>query len=477
MENYIVAVDLGSSETKVVTGVCDEKKPFGFDYLFSEAQNSKGIRRGAVYNREEASKVLANLMIGVDKRLRAGQKKGTPLSKIVGVNINGNQFQTYTARETLRLQGQPVSKRTLQYIEQKAKDSQLQYSNDEDIIRLVPLGYSIDNEPDTDDVIGRSGATFEAKYLCFRVRKKDLEAIGSAFQNAKDKPTCYLTTASAKAGVLLSPAMLRGGAVLVDLGAGVTGVAAFYRDALRHEVSIPFGSDTITSDIKTAFGISQEDAEYLKRNAGIIKDADVKKMYDVELPSGKTIPIDGSFYNFVVKARVEEIAAYVSAAIAEAQRRGCREIKVFLTGGGAKLKGLDEVFADKLGLNVYIAPSSVVGLPDIDLCEFAGALGMASQMARLKASEEENLQPTLQMGDPSAAESDTEEQDEQPAPEEAAAEARNAQKPAAQTDAGEAHRSHEPSQEKETGAKNRSLFGKLKNTFDRMFEDETNIKS
>ncbi len=475
MENYIVAVDLGSSETRVVAGVCDEKKPFGFDYLFSESQSSKGVRRGAVYNREDASKVLTNLMMGVDKRLRAGQKKGAALSKMVGVNINGNQFQTYSVRETLRLQGQPVSKRTLQHIEQRAKDSQLQYSNDEDIIRLIPLGYSIDNEPDTDDVIGRSGASFEAKYLCFKARKKDLEAVGAAFQSAKDKPVCYLTTASAKAGVLLSPAMLRSGVVLVDLGAGVTGVAAFYRDALRYEISIPFGSDTITSDIKTAFGIATEDAEYLKRNAGIISEADVKKMYDIELPSGKTIPVDGTFYNFVVKARVEEIAAYISAAIVEAQRRGCRDMKVFLTGGGARLKGLDEVLAEKLGLCVYQAPSAVVGLPDVDLCKFAGALGMASQMARFKAAEEENRQPTLQMGEPSMAENGAEEPDAQPEMAEAAPE--NAPQPQPEPQVGEPGRGSEPHTRKASPTKGHSLLGKFKSALDKMFDEETNIKS
>lgn len=65
MENYIVAIDLGTSQSRIVAALCDEKKPYGLNIVYTESQHSQGIKRGAVYSKEDVLKVIRNLVAGL----------------------------------------------------------------------------------------------------------------------------------------------------------------------------------------------------------------------------------------------------------------------------------------------------------------------------------------------------------------------------------------------------------------------------
>ncbi len=385
MENYIVAIDLGTSHARLVVGQCDEKKPYGLNVVSTETQRSQGMKRGAVYSKDDVIKVVKNLILGADKKINAGRRRTANApqpSRKVCVNISGLNFQTSIVREKVSLQSAPVSLRTLKYIETQAINNQMQYATDDQVTRVVPLGYSIDNEPDTDDVLGHVGGILEAKFLCFKSKQKDLALLSSVFPTTH-RPEAFYASTSAKAAVVLAsqPHLMRDGVLLVDLGYGTTGVAAYSRGALRYEVSIPIGSETITTDIEQALDIANEDAEYLKCNVGIIDEAQARKSFEVDVPSGGTVSFEGAFFNMVIKARVEEIAAYVFAAYKEAQKRGCRDVKMVLTGGGAHLSRVGEVLEAATGIPVVALPPLSVGL-SFSLDDYAGALGMASIEAR-----------------------------------------------------------------------------------------------
>lgn len=418
MENYIVAIDLGTSQSRIVAALCDEKKPYGLNIVYTESQHSQGIKRGAVYSKEDVLKVVRNLVAGVEKKLTAPARRKMvgDAKRYVCVNIGGLNFIDTVVVEKLPLNGQTVTSRTLQTIEKKAEDSQLQYSEDDKVTRLVSLGYAIDNEPFSDDVLNRSGDTFEAKFLCFKAKQKVLSLISSSFPESC-KPNKYYTSTSAKAAVVLPSTLKRDGVVLVDLGSGSTGIAAFYKEALRYEVEIPIGADTITNDIAYALGISTRDAESVKHRMGIIKEADNK--FKFKSDGGKITTFDGLFYNFVVKARVEEIATYVATSIMEAQKRsGCRDFQLVLTGGGSLLKGIEPIIVDKTGMKVVSVDPVDLG-SDINPVDFAVAVGMASMEARLLLSKVS--EPTLPIEPnpiPEPAPVQTSNQPTEPAPEE-----------------------------------------------------------
>lgn len=388
----IIAVDLGTSHSRVVAAIPDAKAPYGLNILYSEEMDSLGIKRGAVFNKDEAGKVLTNLLSAVDKKTA---RKKTQKS-IVLVNIGGMTFSSSIVKKTIQLNGQTVSTRTLQLIEKQASADKEAYLLDESLLRTTAISYAIDDEPSTDSVINRSGSTLEAKYLCICGRKSAIAAINSAFPQ-KSLPSDMYPTASAKAAILLSPAQRRDGVALVDMGAGSTSIAVFYRDSLQFETVIPIGSDTITNDIAVGLEISRADAELIKRNIGIMDEGKSPKPYKVTFPGGSTVEFKGAKLNYIVKARVEEIGAYIYTALQEAIRRGCpKDIKLALTGGGARLKGLNKVMSDQTELN--LTGTSCVSTDNVQIdkmVDFACAIGMASTWAR-ENRETPQEQPSLQ---------------------------------------------------------------------------------
>lgn len=458
MESYIIAIDLGTSQSRIVAAVCDEKRPYGLNIVYTESQHSQGIKRGAVYNKEDVLKIVRNLIVGAEKKLTVGARRKTVAeakpSRLVCVNIGGLNFTDSVVTEKIQLNGQTVTSRTLQFIEDKAKNSQLQYSDDEKVTRLVSLGYSIDNEPFGDDVINRSGGTLEAKFLCFKAKQKVLSLVSSSFPE-NNKPDIYYTSTSAKAAVVLPSTLKRDGVVLVDLGGGSTGIAAFYKDALRYEVEIPIGSDTITTDIASTFKLSTLDAEFVKHRVGIIDEVKSHNHYSVELPSGENATFDGSFYNSVVKARVEEIATYVAASLMEAQKRGGRISQLVLTGGGSLLKGIEPIIADITNAEVVSVVPAELG-QDINPVDFAAAVGMASMAARMQLATV--TEQPLPIEDPKVATEPTQDTASATEPNPPAQEAQKPQETPNQAEA----------------TKRTSLFGKWKTRIGDLFDDDKN---
>ncbi len=403
MENYIVAIDLGTSSTRVVAGVCNGQEPYSLSSVTYEIMESRGMLRGSVANRDEVSKVLNNVLLGVAKKV-GGAKNRKDSAKIfshVGVNVGGLNYSTTPVKKEVRLGNEKVTVRTIERVESLMREEKEGNMIDDKIIGFTSTGYSIDNEPFNDAVVDRSGSTLEAVYLCVSAKRSALSGISDAFP-AVARPTDFFVSAMAKAQVLLTPAQRRDGVALVDLGKGGIGIAVYYRDVPVYAVSIPLGVDTITKDLAQGLCISEKDAEAVKINFGIMDESDARtKKYSVKLPSGESIQIDGKATNFYMRSRLEELGAYIYTAISEAQRRGApKDLKVALTGGGSKLKGCAKVLEKQLGLSLTqtICPLAA-GIPAEKVDEMAGALGMASMMSRdlLKAkAQEQSATPTLQ---------------------------------------------------------------------------------
>ncbi len=426
MENYIVAIDLGTSSTRVVAGVCNGQEPYSLSSVTYEIMQSRGMLRGSVSNKDEVSKVLNNVLLGVAKKM-GGAKNRKESAKIfshVGVNVGGLNYNTTPVKKNVRLDNERVTERTIERVENQMREEKEGNMIDDKIIGFIATGFSIDNEPFNDAVIGRSGSTLEAVYFCVSAKRSALSNLSEAFP-AVARPTDFFVSAIAKAQVLLTPAQRRDGVALVDFGEANIGVAVFYHDAPVYAVSIPFGSATITKDLAQGLCISEIDAEAVKIKLGIMDEPKACKNYSIKLPSGESKQFVGKASNFYIRTRLEELCAYIYSAISEAQRRGApKDLKVALTGGGSRLNGCAKVIEKQLGLSLTqtICPLAT-GIPADKMDEMAGALGMASIMSRdiLKAkAQEQSAPPTLQFendSEPKVAEDEPKPAEVKPEPE------------------------------------------------------------
>ena len=147
------------------------------------------------------------------------------------------------------------------------------------------------------------------------------------------------------------------GVVLVDIGGGTTDVAIFQDGLIRHTAVIPFGGNVITEDIKEGCRIMQRHAESLKVKFGSALASESKENEVVCIPGlrGRD-PKEITLKNLasIIQARMEEIIELVNFEIKNSGYSKKIIGGIVVTGGGAQLKHLTQLFEYMTGLDTRI---------------------------------------------------------------------------------------------------------------------------
>jgi len=390
MENYVIALDLGTSSTSIIAGLIDAREPYGVKIIHQEtALPSLGVKRGSISNVGEAQKMINNLIMGAERKI----KKSPQVKKWYIANISGACYKCMPVRCDMNTYGQTINEVTLNRLKDDAQN-RIVISMDEELLRFVPTGYSLDSAPMIKDPIGYMANKTEGAFLSYVAEKESISSINQAMPKASKLIKEY-TAASAKSVVLLNEEERKAGVALVDLGAGTTNIAIAFKDFIQYEVSIPFGMNTVTNDVSQGLDINEKKAEGLKKRFGLLSEKVKSRFVDVTIDD-ETIECDLNELDFIIRARVEEIISYVDSAIMQSRYRSYVK-GIVLAGGGAEMKGIAELFEEKLGI-----PTRVASMPrtSIDATEnLSLAIGMASLFARenknLFVDKRENTNPSL----------------------------------------------------------------------------------
>lgn len=375
MENYVIALDLGTSTTSIIAGLIDPREPYGIKVIHQETVPSMGIKRGSISNTGEAQKMINNLFLGAERKF----KKSQQLKKWYIANISGTDYRSETQRYDINTSGQAINEIILNRLKEEARN-RTNISIDEDLIRFVPTCYSLDSAPMIKDPIGFTANRTEGHFLAYIANKEVINNINQVMPKTA-KLTKVYAAASAKSAILLSEEDRKNGVALVDLGAGTTNIAIAFKGSVQNEISIPFGANTITTDIARGMGINEFQAEHLKKVLGLEGEKESKsKDYRVKFQiNDDIIECDLGKLDFIIRARAEEIISYVDSALMQSRNRGYVK-NIILTGGGAELKGIEALFTEKTGIPTRKA---MMPMTSIDATEtLSQAIGMASIFAR-----------------------------------------------------------------------------------------------
>lgn len=156
--------------------------------------------------------------------------------------------------------------------------------------------------------------------------------------------------------------------MLVDMGASTTKLYIVEKGILRSSHMIDRGSHNVTDELSKSLGISMEDAEYMKREKGLLGDINGIALKDV-----------ASFtLNYIFSEASHVILAY--------QKKYNKNIsKIVLVGGGSALKGVVDVAKNMFQTEVVagdpfskvVAPAFLEKVLKETGPEFAVAVGLA----------------------------------------------------------------------------------------------------
>jgi cell division protein FtsA len=285
--------------------------------------------------------------------------------------ISGSHIESINAHAMIATSrtGGVITKRDIERVLEQAQAIALPL--DREIIHAIPIEYMIDNERGIRDPVGMSGVKLEADVHIVTAAITSAQNIYTALEKAGLKVKDLVLQPLASSYSVLQPDEIDLGVGLLDIGGGTTDVAIFYDGAIRHSEVIPLGGEYITNDIAIGLRTPHNQAESIKRKYATLAITPEEKKEEVKVPGigGREDRIVSKEMLYsIVTPRVEEILMITNKAI---KRSGFSDVLgagVVITGGTARLKGLDRIAEEILNLPVKIGiPKKIGGLTDIIL--------------------------------------------------------------------------------------------------------------
>jgi cell division protein FtsA len=254
----------------------------------------------------------------------------------------------------------------------------------EEILHVIPQGYTVDDRIHTTEPVGMLGAKLTGKYhlvigktLAMNTIKR---CLGNANVNLKLKRLILEPLASAAA--VLDADEKEMGVAMVDIGGGTTDLVIYYDNIVRHTAVIPFGGNVVTEDIKEGCGVLLRHAEAIKIQYGLCLSNLASDNNIISIKRGsESEPKEISFKTLskIIDARMEEI---VGAIMFELDRSGFADklnAGIVFTGGGSMLTNFKQFAELKTGLSVRIGkPVYLSADSDQDLVQpcYSTAIGL-----------------------------------------------------------------------------------------------------
>ncbi|MDD3087403.1 MAG: cell division protein FtsA [Candidatus Omnitrophica bacterium] len=261
LNNYICALDIGSSKVTAVLAEIRKKKLANF---FFESAPIKSVKEGAIVD-------SAGLTSSITKILKGLKNKSGINIKFVSVNISGQDIITKHSRAIIPLAergNKIITLSDMHLVNEQARV--LGSSLEDEIIHMIPLGYTIDSKSNIVNPLGLYSHRLEVDLYLLCAKVSSVQSLSRVINQSgyEIKDLSFSGIATSKA--VFSPQFREGVSVLCDLGSDTTEILIF-RDGLLKDIEIlKLGGSHLTKGLSDILKIPEDLAEDIKRSYGVI---------------------------------------------------------------------------------------------------------------------------------------------------------------------------------------------------------------
>lgn len=330
-KDFYVALELGSSK---ITGIAGQKKMDGSITVLAVVSEEAAtcIRKGVVYNIDKTSQQVRNI---VQKLQNILQTEVT----LIHVGVAGQGIRSVLANITRDFDQATI-------IDHASIDAMMDQNRGtkypgQVILDVATQEFKVDSQMNIEPV-GIECNRLEGNFLNILWRDSFERNLNKCFDQNNLPRTSYYLAPMALADCMLTETERRTGCMLVDLGAGTTTISIYYKNILRHMVTIPMGGQNITKDI-ASFQIDDNEAEKMKLKYASAYTTNAEIDQDLKLPVNPERSISQREFISMVEARTEEIIKNVIAQI-PSEYSDKLIGGIVLTGGGSNMKNIEQAF-------------------------------------------------------------------------------------------------------------------------------------
>lgn len=343
MSKIIGAVEIGTSKAKALIGEVSDNK--SLSVVGMATRPNEGMRKGEIMDfRKVASSVHSALE-------EAEKMSGTTVDSIylaqTGAHLRGSVLR---ASANVSSADGRVSVGDVQ----RAADEAKRRESDKGrcYVHYVRMPILLDGKP-VDDPIGMYGQKIEIVYWAIEGNDSSIRMNLDVAYNYGLEVEHLILSSIASSTLVAGPDLRRAGVLVIDLGAGVTDVALYRGGHVAYTGVIPVGGDHVTGDLSMGLRILEPYAEKMKLDHGKAQSDPADQSEKVWIIGDKTIgdrSVPRKAISDVIHVRVVELFEIISRELGNLLNPEQLGGGVVLTGGGARLPGIEQLASKVLGV-------------------------------------------------------------------------------------------------------------------------------
>lgn len=371
-DEIYIGLDIGSTKVCCIVGLHEDGAALPSVIGVGTAPTS-GMRKGIVVDVEET---VTSITAAVDEAERIS---GVPIDRAT-ISIDGAHVASQNSKGVIAVgrADQEVMVDDLMRVEEAATAIQLQPNRE--IIQVFPRSYSVDSQENIKDPVGMHGVRLEVESHIITGSVPAIKNLDRSIHQAGIAIQGQVLVPLAAGRAVLSKKQKELGVALIDIGGGTTGVAVYEEGDILYSSVIPVGAGHITNDLAIGLKTSVDTAEKIKLKyvkAHTAKGNLSEKIRIEELADDDNLVTRKQLQN-IAGSRLDEIFHLVRLELKKVGKDVMLPGGVVLTGGGAKMEGIDELAKEALQLPAMIGrPEGFTGIVDrINDPAFAAPIGL-----------------------------------------------------------------------------------------------------
>ena len=361
--NIYAALEIGTTRTVLAIGeaaVGDKLK------VTCHAEiPSTGVRKSQILDINQATQSIRSVLREIEKKqLAVGNSItiGNAFLVVSGQHVKADSFTG-----TAQIARGKVTAEDMNEVGHNTRAMVL--PKDRELLDFVDRAYGVDDIGGISDPKGMSGRVLKLDAIQIHADANRINNARTAANEAHLEIREPLFAATCVGDAVLSDLEKRNGALVLDIGGGSTGFAAYSDGYLAYTGVIGVGGDHITHDLAHAFQTTQAQAEELKiRDASAMigtNSGEPRVKIPGSSPLMESRTISRRALDTVVNARLRELFGILREKLEEADLLHRLHAGAFITGGGAAMRGIDALIQRELCMPVRTGvPINVDGLSD-----------------------------------------------------------------------------------------------------------------
>lgn len=352
------SIDIGTTKICTVVGEVsqDDMRILGVGIAPSD-----GLSRGMVENIRDATE---SIRVSVEK---AERSSGTRILS-AHVGVAGTHIGCLNNRGIVAIpdRTRPIMPDDVTRVLDGARVVSI--PTNREIIHVIPRYYVVDGQDNVSDPVGMYGTRLDVETHIVTGVDSAIQNLTKCVENGGVQVDGLILEPLASAEAVLDQEEKEQGVVLADIGGGTTDIALFVEGSVFHTAVLPVGGNHVTRDVVVGLRAPYQAAEDAKRKWGHAIPSMVDAREEITL---EAFGAEGSKTELrrrlceIVQARCEEILELVTTEVKRAVHDDIVSAGIVLTGGGAKLGGIDLLAEQVTGWPARVGqPRNLQGLTD-----------------------------------------------------------------------------------------------------------------